>query len=152
MSAVLLNGLKVSIENPAIPFPAEQLEKRISELKARIIDLKTEERSVNPPPPPYTTDTLLRDASIKLGFSATKTMIIAQDSFEMAYARTTEQIQQGVLKLEDGNQTLVENPVRILSEGFNTILPIKTAIAVQEGEYPLKFAKLLYLPAARPFT
>jgi reverse gyrase len=241
LSAVLSNGLKVSIENPVIQFPDEQIEKRISELKARIVDLKTEEKSVNPPPP-YTTDTLLRDASAKLGFPATKTMLIAQDLFEMGlctYHRTdsttvsavgigiaknyiqekypslfvprryfmegahecirptraldVEQlknlISMGILRfpkrltsdhfqlydlifkrfiasqmreakllyqqfkvLIDGNQAFVENPVSILSEGFNTILPIKTANAVEEGEYPLKFARLLYLPAARPFT
>ena len=241
LSAVLSNGLRVSIENPVIQFPDEQIEKRISELKARIVDLKTEEKSVNPPPP-YTTDTLLRDASAKLGFPATKTMLIAQDLFEMGlctYHRTdsttvsavgigiaknyiqekypslfvprryfmegahecirptraldVEQlknlISMGILRfpkrltsdhfqlydlifkrfiasqmreakllyqqfkvLIDGNQAFVENPVSILSEGFNMILPIKTANAVEEGEYPLKFARLLYLPAARPFT
>ncbi|MEM2336539.1 MAG: reverse gyrase [Candidatus Bathyarchaeia archaeon] len=241
LSAVLSNGLKVSIENPILKFPAEQLEKRISELKARIIDLKTEERSINPPPP-YTTDALLRDASVKLGFSATKTMMTAQDLFEMGlctYHRTdsttvsatgigiakdyiqekypslfvprryfmegahecvrptrpldVEQlknlISMGILRfpkrltsdhfqlydlifkrfiasqmreakllyqqfkvLIDGNQTFVENPVSILSDGFNAILPIKTVNAVQEGEYALMLAKLLYLPAARPFT
>ncbi|MEM3728385.1 MAG: reverse gyrase [Candidatus Bathyarchaeia archaeon] len=241
LSAVLSNGLRVSIENPNIQIPAEQLEKRISQLKARIIDLKTEERSVNPPPP-YTTDTLLRDASLKLGLSATKTMMLAQDLFEMGlctYHRTdsttvsatgigiaknyiqekypslfvprryfmegahecirptraldVEQlknlISMGILRfpkrltsdhfqlydlifkrfiasqmrevkllyqqfkvLIDGNQAFVENPVSILSEGFNTVLPIKTVNAVQEGEYTLKFARLLYLPAARPFT
>jgi len=241
LSAVLSNGLRVSIENPVIQFPEEQFEKRISELKARIVDLKTEERSVNPPPP-YTTDTLLRDASLKLGFSATKTMMIAQDLFEMGlctYHRTdsttvsatgigiaksyiqekypslfvprryfmegahecirpTRALDVGQLKnlislgilrfpkrltsdhfqlydlifkrfiasqmrearllyqqfkvLIDGNQTFVENPVSILSEGFNMILPIKTASAVEEGEYTLKFVRLLFLPAARPFT
>lgn len=241
LSAILSNGLKVSIENPIIQFPAEQIKKRISELKARIVDLKTEERSVNPPPP-YTTDTLLRDASTRLGFSATKTMIIAQDLFEMGlctYHRTdsttvsatgigiakdyiqekypslfvprkyfmegahecirptkpldVEQLKNlvsaGILRfpkrltndhfqlydlifkrfiasqmketkllyqrfkvLIDGNQAFVENPVGVLSEGFNAIMPIKTANVVQEGEYALKFARLLYLPAARPFT
>ncbi|MEM2466621.1 MAG: reverse gyrase [Candidatus Bathyarchaeia archaeon] len=241
LSAVLSNGLKVSIENPVLNFPAEQLEKRISELKARITDLKTEERSINPPPP-YTTDVLLRDASIKLGFSATKTMMIAQDLFETGlctYHRTdsttvstvgigiakdyiqekypslfvprkyfmegahecirptrpldVEQLKNlisiGILRfpkkltndhlqlydlifkrfiasqmreakllyqqfkvLIDGNQMLVENPVSISSNGFNAILPIKTVNAVQEGEYALKFARLLYLPAAKLFT
>ncbi|MEM3489889.1 MAG: reverse gyrase, partial [Nitrososphaerota archaeon] len=90
LSAVLSNGLKVSIENLTIKFPWEQLQKRVNELKARINDLKEEERSVSPPPP-YTTDTLLHDVSIKLGFSATKTMMIAQDLFEVGlctYHRT----------------------------------------------------------------
>jgi len=241
LTATLSNGLRVSIENPVVQFPAEQIERRISELKARIVNLKTEERSISPPPP-YTTDTLLRDASVKLGFPATKTMMIAQDLFEIGlctYHRTdsttvsatgiglakdyiqekypslfvprkyfmegahecirptkaldTEQLKNlistGILRFPkrltndhfqlydlifkrfiasqmreakllyqqfnvviDGNQTFVEKPVRILSEGFNKILPIKTANAVQEGEYALKFARLLYLPAAKPFT
>jgi len=241
LSVVLSNGLRVSIENPVIQFPEQQIEKHISELKAKIVDLKTEEKGVNPPPP-YTTDTLLHDASAKLGFSATKTMMIAQDLFEMGlctYHRTdsttvsatgigiaknyiqerypslfvprryfmegahecirptraldVEQLKNlistGILRfpkrltndhfqlydlifkrfiasqmreakilyqqfkvLINGNQASVENPVSILSEGFNAILPIKTASIVEEGEYKLRFARLLYLPATRPFT
>jgi reverse gyrase len=241
LSAVLSNGLKVSIENPAIPFPQEQFKEYIDKLRAKIVDLKTEERTVNPPPP-YTTDTLLRDASAKLGFSATRTMMLAQDLFETGlctYHRTdsttvsttgigiakeyiqnnypslftprrylmegahecirptraldVEQLKNlislGILRfpkrlssehfqlydlifkrfiasqmretkllyqrfkvLINGNQTFIENPVSIISEGFNLVLPIKIANRVEEGEYPLKFARLLYLPAAKPFT
>ncbi|MBS7636557.1 reverse gyrase, partial [Candidatus Bathyarchaeota archaeon] len=229
LSVVLSNGLKVSIENPVFQFPVEQIGKRVNELRARIVDLKNVERVVNPPPP-YTTDTLLRDASIKFGFPATKTMMIAQDLFEMGlctYHRTdsttvsatgigiakdyirekypslfvprryfmggahecirptraldAEQLKNlifiGILRfpkrltndhfqlydlifkrfiasqmretrllyqqfkvLIDGNQVFVENPVSILSEGFNIMLPIKNLNAVQEGEYKLKFA------------
>jgi reverse gyrase len=43
------------------------------------------------PPPPFTTDALLAEASRELGFSTTKTMDIAQDLFEMGlitYHRT----------------------------------------------------------------
>ena len=241
LSAVLSNGLRVSIENPAIPFPPEQFSGYVGKLRAKITDLKTEERTVNPPPP-YTTDTLLRDASVKLGFSATKTMMLAQDLFETGlctYHRTdsttvstagisiakeyiqdnypsmfaprrylmegahecirpTRALDVGQLKnmislgilrfpkrlsiehfqlydlifkrfiasqmreakllyqrfkvLIDGNQVLVENPVSVASEGFNLVSPIKIANPVEEGEYPLKFARLLYLPAARPYT
>ena len=241
LSAVLSNGLRVSIENPAIPFPPEQFREYVGKLRAKIMDLKTEEMTVNPPPP-YTTDTLLRDASAKLGFSATKTMMLAQELFETGlctYHRTdsttvsaagisvakeyiqdnypsmfaprrylmegahecirpTRALDVGQLKnmislgilrfpknlsnehfqlydlifkrfiasqmreakllyqrfkvLIDGNQILIENPVSVACEGFNLILPIKIANPVEEGEYPLKFARLLYLPAARPYT
>jgi len=194
------------------------------------------------PPPPYTTDTLLRDASAKLGFPATKTMMIAQDLFEMGlctYHRTDattvstvgigvakEYIQErypslfvprryavegahecirptraidverlknlislGLLRfpkrltvdhfqlynlifkrfiasqmrevrllyqkfkvLVDGNEAYMENPVSIVSEGFNVVLPIKTVNPVEGGEYTITFARLLTVPAARPLT
>jgi len=231
---VLSNNLKISIENP-------KLEQEIKKMKAKIEDLKNEERLVNPPPP-YTTDTLIRDASLKLGFSATKTMVLAQDLFEVGlctYHRTDattvsttglniakEYIQEkypslfvprkyakegahecirptrvmdgeklkamlylGVLRFPkkltqdhfqlydlifkrfiasqmretkllyqkfkvsiDGNEVLIENPVKVISEGFNLILPIKISNPVEEGEYEIKFAKLLYLPLAKLFT
>jgi len=241
LSAVLSNGLKVSIENPNLPFPSPQLEEQLGSIKARIADLTTEERVLNPPPP-YTTDTLLRDASAKLGFPATKTMMIAQDLFEMGlctYHRTDattvstvgigvakEYIQErypslfvprryavegahecirptraidverlknlislGLLRfpkrltvdhfqlynlifkrfiasqmrevrllyqkfkvLVDGNEAYMENPVSTVSEGFNVVLPIKTVNPVEEGEYTITFARLLTVPAARPYT
>jgi reverse gyrase len=234
LSAILENGLKVLIENPI------QLQD-IRKLKAKIIDLKNEERSINPLPP-YTTDTLLRDASSKLGFSAVKTMRLAQDLFETGlctYHRTdsttvsiaginiareyiqdkypslfsprrylmkgahecirptkaldVEQLKNlvslGIFRFPkrlsaehfqlyemifkrfiasqmrevkilyqnfkiiiDGNQKSMENPVKIVSEGFNLILPIKVSNYVKEGEYNLKFARVLYLPKAKPFS
>lgn len=42
--------------------------------------------------------------------------------------------------------------MRIKSEGFNIILPVKVATPVDEGEYAIKFAGLQYLPKAAPFT
>ena len=53
-------------------------------------DVKIEEREINPLPP-YTTDTMLQDASRYLGLSAPQTMQLAQDLFEMGlltYHRT----------------------------------------------------------------
>ncbi|ACB39159.1 reverse gyrase [Pyrobaculum neutrophilum] len=60
--------------------------------KKRVAIRKTgeEERAVNPPPP-YTTDEMLRDAVNKLGFSADYAMRIAQELFEsglITYHRT----------------------------------------------------------------
>jgi reverse gyrase len=239
--ATLSNGLKVSIENPIIKFPEEELKKYITKLEAKITDLKNEERSVNPSPP-YTTDTLLRDASTKLGLPALKTMSLAQDLFELGlctYHRTdsttvsvtginiakeyiqnkypslfsprryltkgahecirptraldVEQLKNlislGVLRFPkklstehfqlyemifkrfiasqmrevkllyqsfkvmiDGNYTIVESPINVISEGFNLIMPIKITNPVKEGNYELEFARILYLPKTRPFT
>jgi reverse gyrase len=235
LSTMLENGLKVSIENPTIQFQDAR------KLKAKIVDLKTEEKSINPLPP-YTTDTLLRDASSKLGFPAEKIMKLAQDLFESGlctYHRTdsttvsatginiakeyirdkypslfsprrylmkgahecirptraldVEQLKNliflGILRFPkklsvehfqlyemvfkrfiasqmrevkllyqsfkvtiNGNQISIENPVDVISEGFNLILPIKLTNYVKEGEYNLKFAKVLYLPRAKPFS
>jgi len=232
--AVLPNGLRVSVENPTIQPPLQSL-------KVLVRSLGSEERTLSPPPP-YTTDTLLRDASMKLGFSAAKAMMIAQDLFEVGlctYHRTDsttvstvgigiakEYIQerfpdlfvprryategahecirptravdaarlknlvslrilrfskalthdhfqlydlifkrfiasqmkevkllyQKVRVLIDGNETTVENPVNVLSEGFNRVLPIRVVSPIEEGEYEVKFARLLYLPLARPYS
>ncbi|GBG76735.1 hypothetical protein CBR_g22953 [Chara braunii] len=47
----------------------------------RVSSVKTQQVRRNPPPP-YTTSTLQQDASAKLGFSATKTITIAQKLYE----------------------------------------------------------------------
>jgi reverse gyrase len=72
--------------------------------------------------------------------------------FIASQMRETKLLYQRFKVLINGNQTFIENPVGIISEGFNLVLPKKIANRVEEGEYPLKFARLLYLPAARPFT
>ena len=241
LSARLANGLRVSIENPNLPFPVEELQKRLKELKVKIGGLTSKEKVVYPPPP-YTTDTLLRDASAKFNFSASKTMMLAQDLFEMGlctYHRTDsttvstigislakDYIQEkypalfvprrypkegahecirptraldaerlknvvslGLLRfpkrltrehfqlydlifkrflasqmkeikvlyqkfnvLIDGNQVSIEKPIKIISEGFNKVLPVRLENPVEEGEYAIEFARILRLPAARLFS
>jgi len=239
--AKLSNGLKVLIENPTIKLSKGELGKYIKKLNARITDMKNEEKNINPLPP-YTTDTLLRDASAKLYFPASKTMALAQDLFEIGlctYHRTdstavsttginiakeyiqnnypslfsprrylmkgahecirptraldAEQLKNlvsaGILRFPkklsnehfqlyelifkrfiasqmrevkllyqsfrvviNGNETIVENPVSIISEGFNVVMPIRIVNPVKEGVYSLDFARILYLPKARPFS
>ncbi len=59
-----------------------------NKVTVEVIDEREEELT---PSPPYTTDTLLRDASLTLGFDSTKTMNLAQDLFEagmITYHRT----------------------------------------------------------------
>ncbi len=79
--ATLENGLKVR-------FLDVDFKKEYETCKIEITEEKEEEMN---PFPPYTTDTLLKDASLKLGFSAEKTMRIAQELFEVGlitYHRT----------------------------------------------------------------
>lgn len=69
-----------------------QLENTINQINEGIVveDLVFYEKTINPLPP-YTTDELLRDASIRLGLTASKTMKIAQELFEVGlitYHRT----------------------------------------------------------------
>ena len=56
--------------------------KNYPEVVVKIIDEVVEEEL---PPFPFTTDTLLEEASRKLGFSTTKTMTIAQELFEQGF-------------------------------------------------------------------
>ncbi len=51
-------------------------------LKLKVVDSLVQEKS---PPPPYNTGELLRDADLVLGFSAEKTMAIAQELFEAGF-------------------------------------------------------------------
>ncbi|RZN56187.1 MAG: reverse gyrase [Candidatus Methanomethylicota archaeon] len=228
---VLSNDLKISIENP----------KEVKVNKAIISNL-TEEEKVIYPAPPYTTDSLLRDASLELNFPVEKTMRIAQDLFEAGlctYHRTDSTtvsnvginiakeyiqekfpslfvprkyqkegahecirptrvidverlkylIQTGILRLPikftsdhfklydlifrrfiasqmkevlvkyqkfevkvNGNEKIMENPIEIVKEGFNKIIPIKLYDRVKEGEYEIKYSKLLRVPVVKLFT
>jgi reverse gyrase len=52
----------------------------------------------------------------------------------------------------NGNQTSVENPIKITSEGFNKILPFRLENPVEKGEYTIEFARILRLPTARLYT
>jgi len=54
--------------------------------------------------------------------------------------------------LIDGNQVSIENPVKIVSEGFNKVFPVRLENPVEEGEYAIEFARILRLPAARLFS
>jgi len=68
----------------------ERLMVIVNERGFEIDDVKVYEKIVSPPPP-YTTDTLLSDASIFFGFTASKAMSIAQSLFELGlitYHRT----------------------------------------------------------------
>jgi len=85
----LASGLVIDILDPK---NLEDLLKAWEEkrLRVRIRDLREEERVVNPPPP-YTTDALLRDAFQYLRLTAANAMQIAQELFEaglITYHRT----------------------------------------------------------------
>ncbi|MEM1610263.1 MAG: reverse gyrase [Sulfolobales archaeon] len=79
---------------------AEAVSKRIRD-HGILVKYIARERRVIKPPPPYVTDTLLYDASSKLGISASTVMRVAQDLFEtglITYHRTdsTRVSQRGV--------------------------------------------------------
>ncbi len=79
MLLTLENGLTVMLEG---------VKEEIREITVE--EVKIEERELNPLPP-YTTDTMLQDASRYLGLSAPQTMQLAQDLFELGlitYHRT----------------------------------------------------------------
>lgn len=58
------------------------LEKLLLDLKEFIVDSINQKEAKKESKPPYTTSTLQQDASSRLGFSATKTMTIAQALYE----------------------------------------------------------------------
>ncbi len=80
----LANGLITYIElTSPVKSPGELKHVVIKNLKEKVVELR--------PPPPYTTDSMLRDASAIHGFGASEAMRLAQDLFELGlitYHRT----------------------------------------------------------------
>ncbi|MEM1890161.1 MAG: DNA topoisomerase, partial [Pyrobaculum sp.] len=73
-----------------LQIPAEALQTLRKKKRVAVKFVESGDRTVNPPPP-YTTDELLRDAVSKLGMSADDAMRLAQDLFEsglITYHRT----------------------------------------------------------------
>ncbi|MDO8429590.1 MAG: type I DNA topoisomerase [Candidatus Daviesbacteria bacterium] len=84
---VSLNGKKLEVRNQA------EAETHVGNLQKAVFKvLKVEKKDVRRyPPPPFTTSTLQQTASSRLGFSAKKTMMIAQNLYErgmITYMRT----------------------------------------------------------------
>ncbi|MEM3659706.1 MAG: reverse gyrase [Thermoproteota archaeon] len=85
---IVLINLKKNGKTLRLEFPfenkkeAESFIDMLEEVELKVLEEKVETRV---PPPPYRTDTLLRDAADKLKFSPTKTMQLAQDLFETGY-------------------------------------------------------------------
>ncbi len=75
---IKVDGKKVKIPDQAT---AADLKARIEKASFRITDVKKRERKRNPAAP-FTTSTLQQEASRKLGFSARKTMSLAQQLYE----------------------------------------------------------------------
>ncbi|MBN1885625.1 MAG: type I DNA topoisomerase [Candidatus Krumholzibacteriota bacterium] len=75
--------LKVDGEKPAIG-DAGEAEKVLAEIRASepvVEDVRVKEKSRNPLPP-FITSTMQREAAARLGFSAKKTMVLAQQLYE----------------------------------------------------------------------
>ncbi len=85
---LVLIVLKKDGKSLRIEFPLEEWEEskdfftNLDKIEIQVLEERIENRA---PPPPYRTDTMLRDAGEKLGFSLPKTMQLAQDLFEMGY-------------------------------------------------------------------
>ncbi len=75
---VKIKGEKVDLPNEA---RAEEVKRQIAEAAYRITEVTKNERK-RYPAPPFTTSTLQQEASRKLGFSARKTMSLAQQLYE----------------------------------------------------------------------
>ena len=124
-------------------------------LKAVVKDLREEERVMNPPPP-YTTDSMLRDAFMYLRLTAAEAMKIAQDLFEAGLityhrtdATTVSQVGIGIAK-EYLSQVSPEQftPRTYRMEGAHEcIRPVKP-LDVEKLRYYIRIG-LLTIPARR---
>jgi len=87
-SPVILINLERDGKTLRIEFPfedskqADEFFRKLDRIEIKVLEEKIESKS---PPPPYRTDTMLRDAGEKLRFSLPKTMQLAQDLFETGY-------------------------------------------------------------------
>jgi DNA topoisomerase-1 len=75
---VQIKGKKAEINNEKT---ATELQKKIRKTAFRVVEVKKSKRQRHPAPP-FTTSTLQQEASRKLGFSARKTMSLAQQLYE----------------------------------------------------------------------
>ena len=57
---------------------------KVGEISVEVVDMGVEESTISPPPP-FTTDTMLTEASQKLGLGANEIMQLAQDLFEQGF-------------------------------------------------------------------
>ena len=80
----LENGMRVAFDNLPEGVDPWEYKRRLEEAEAEIKVLG-EEREILRPPPPFTTDSLLREASRLLRLNATQTMALAQDLFELGF-------------------------------------------------------------------
>ncbi|MBN2364173.1 type I DNA topoisomerase [candidate division WOR-3 bacterium] len=71
-------GRKIKIESGK---EAEKLTEQVKNNTVKVLDMTFQERKKKPKPP-YTTSTLQQDAVTRLGYSASRTMMVAQKLFE----------------------------------------------------------------------
>jgi len=89
-SVKLENGWQLTFESDVAGREAVEVAKKLAESRVTIERVGSEEVKL-PPPPPYTTDALLREAAANLRLSVSEVMRLAQDLFELGlitYHRT----------------------------------------------------------------
>lgn len=77
-------NLTLTYQEASKVFPRDSKGRFTTEVTVEL-KVNEEKTEVVNPPPPFTTDALLEEASIRLGFTSTKTMELAQDLFEMGF-------------------------------------------------------------------
>lgn len=86
----LENGLRLMLKDVYVEKPLKEFVKELQGSECVVVDAEIHEATINPPPP-FTTDALLREASSRLGMDVARTMSLAQDLFEfglITYHRT----------------------------------------------------------------
>ncbi|RLF16615.1 MAG: reverse gyrase [Thermoprotei archaeon] len=81
---------RVTLDDVPREIPQEEVVRKLSEATCKVVEFEEVEEEVSPPPP-FTTDALLKEASARLRLGAAETMSIAQDLFELGlitYHRT----------------------------------------------------------------
>jgi reverse gyrase len=85
------NGYRLSVFLGSVERSvAEEVARKVMDEGIKVLEVSYEERTVNPPPP-FTTDTLIAEANMVYGFTASKVMSLAQNLFELGlitYHRT----------------------------------------------------------------
>lgn len=80
--------LTLKLENglilPSIRMPKGSTKKLKENGKIKVVSIKIDDKEINPPPP-YTTDSMLTDATRELKITSEETMKLAQDLFEVGF-------------------------------------------------------------------
>ncbi|PCN50874.1 reverse gyrase, partial [Candidatus Geothermarchaeota archaeon ex4572_27] len=86
----LSNDYRVTLDDVPKDVPSDEVVRRLEGATCRVVELEEYEEEVSPPPP-FTTDAMLKEASARLRMGAAETMAVAQDLFELGlitYHRT----------------------------------------------------------------
>lgn len=148
-----------TVSTMGINIAKEYIEKHYSQMFRPRTWLKEGAHECIRPTKPWSKNELrdnIMQGLIKLQKPLTKTHFLVYDLIFTRFIASQMKevvVEKQILKFKfDSLEKESERVVRIIENGFNLLIPIKTQNLVQKGEYSVKKAKMRFVPKAYPFT